>query len=223
MMQLNGKTLSKEVFSVETNSELNIARFTEMHVANTIVEARCLELKAELANLRDKSHHDNQEELINRFSKLEKTNVPVPPSTGVNSCPNASGSQPRSNTKKDKISPAKGVNKLPVEDQPRTISLTLEPRIVLILVVALSVLMRKELFDPNGERCGGNGGRGGFMTGRCDGCESKKGRGDVGGIEKICSTGSKLLANEEDCLEGCDGADGREVKGGGVVLGVVKR
>nr|GEV49274.1 integrase, catalytic region, zinc finger, CCHC-type, peptidase aspartic, catalytic [Tanacetum cinerariifolium] len=50
----------------------------------------------------------------------QKTNVPVPPSIGVNSCPNASGSQPRSNTKKNKISPAKGVNKLPVEDQPKT-------------------------------------------------------------------------------------------------------
>nr|GEV48555.1 retrovirus-related Pol polyprotein from transposon TNT 1-94 [Tanacetum cinerariifolium] len=56
--------LSKEVFSVATNSELNVARFTEMH-------ARCLALKVELANLRDKSHHDNQEELINHFSKLE--------------------------------------------------------------------------------------------------------------------------------------------------------
>nr|GFB85700.1 integrase, catalytic region, zinc finger, CCHC-type, peptidase aspartic, catalytic [Tanacetum cinerariifolium] len=38
----------------------------------------------------------------------------------VNSCPNASGSQPRSNTKKNKISPANGINKLPVKDQPRT-------------------------------------------------------------------------------------------------------
>nr|GEV68531.1 putative RNA-directed DNA polymerase [Tanacetum cinerariifolium] len=291
--------LSKEVFSVATNHELNVARLTEMHVANTIVEARCLALEAELANLREKSHHDNQEELINRFSKLEvnhlnlqlkyqnlkdsfgntpptpdketpdfdsvfvigkmqaslqgkhnvirklknqisqlqvtrsdtdrtlkvrtansqitklteqvtnlqaqndlfkaendkikqhykelydsikitpkhsqelleyaigtcpqgsqqrdkqlaniplirkkqvtfakpsdksdsntykhvvkvktqKTNVPVPPSTGVNSCLNASGSQPKSNTKTNRISPAKGVNKLPVEDQPRT-------------------------------------------------------------------------------------------------------
>nr|GEU53919.1 retrovirus-related Pol polyprotein from transposon TNT 1-94 [Tanacetum cinerariifolium] len=68
---LIGECLSKEVFYVATNSELNVARFTEMHVANTIVEARCLELEAELANLRDKSHHDNQEELINCFSKLE--------------------------------------------------------------------------------------------------------------------------------------------------------
>nr|GEV13409.1 hypothetical protein [Tanacetum cinerariifolium] len=87
--------LSQEVFSVATNSELNVARFTEMHVANTNVEARCLALEDELANLRDKNNHDNQKELINYFSKLE-TNVPVPPSTGVNSCPNASGSQPKS-------------------------------------------------------------------------------------------------------------------------------
>nr|GFB12486.1 integrase, catalytic region, zinc finger, CCHC-type, peptidase aspartic, catalytic [Tanacetum cinerariifolium] len=34
-------------------------------------------------------------------------------------CPNASGSQPKSHVKPNKISPAKGVNKLPVEDQPR--------------------------------------------------------------------------------------------------------
>nr|GEX55149.1 hypothetical protein [Tanacetum cinerariifolium] len=42
-----------------------------MTVAHTDVEARCLELEAELAKLRTTSHHDNQEELINRFSKLE--------------------------------------------------------------------------------------------------------------------------------------------------------
>nr|GEX20297.1 retrovirus-related Pol polyprotein from transposon TNT 1-94 [Tanacetum cinerariifolium] len=61
----------KKVFSVATNSELNVSRFTDMNVAHTIVEGRCLELEAELANLLDKSHHDNQEELINHFSKLE--------------------------------------------------------------------------------------------------------------------------------------------------------
>nr|GEY03739.1 integrase, catalytic region, zinc finger, CCHC-type, peptidase aspartic, catalytic [Tanacetum cinerariifolium] len=44
----------------------------------------------------------------------------ISPAKGVNSFPNASGSQPRSNTKKNRISPAKGVNKMPVEDQPRT-------------------------------------------------------------------------------------------------------
>nr|GEX88006.1 integrase, catalytic region, zinc finger, CCHC-type, peptidase aspartic, catalytic [Tanacetum cinerariifolium] len=65
--------LFKEVFSVATNSKLNVARFTEMIVAHTAVEARCLELEAELAKLRNTSHHDNQEELINHFSKLEVT------------------------------------------------------------------------------------------------------------------------------------------------------
>nr|GEV66276.1 integrase, catalytic region, zinc finger, CCHC-type, peptidase aspartic, catalytic [Tanacetum cinerariifolium] len=172
---LIAKCLFKEVFSVATNSKLNVARFTEMHVANTIVEARCLELEAKLSNLRRKNHHDNHEELVNRFSKPEelleyaigtcpqdshqrdkqlahvplirkkqvtfvkpsdtsnstthkhvakvntqKTIVPVPLFTRVNRYTNASGSQPRSNTKKNKISPAKGVNKLQVEDQPRT-------------------------------------------------------------------------------------------------------
>ncbi|GKA47082.1 hypothetical protein Tco_0739965 [Tanacetum coccineum] len=43
--------LSKEVFYVATNSDLNVSRFTEMHDAHTIVEARCLELEAELSNL----------------------------------------------------------------------------------------------------------------------------------------------------------------------------
>nr|GEX79100.1 hypothetical protein [Tanacetum cinerariifolium] len=216
-----------QVFYVATNPELNVARFTEMHVANTIVEARCLELKVELSNLHDKSYNDNHNELVNRFSNLQvtalttknvnlkaqilnkvnsinkdhvkptvlapgkyaidvepipsslrnnreahldylrrlkesietireilqeakvvrkkqvtfaeqcdmsnsnirkhvaklntrKTNVPVPPSTGVNHFIDASESQPRSNTKKNRISPAKGVNKMQVEEHHRT-------------------------------------------------------------------------------------------------------
>nr|GFA13225.1 hypothetical protein [Tanacetum cinerariifolium] len=68
---LIAECLSKEVFSVATNSELNVARFAEMHVANTSVEARCLALEAELATLPDKSHKENQGELIKHFSKLE--------------------------------------------------------------------------------------------------------------------------------------------------------
>ncbi|GJZ09234.1 retrovirus-related pol polyprotein from transposon TNT 1-94 [Tanacetum coccineum] len=51
---------------------------------------------------------------------IQKTNVPVIPSTGVNSCTDASGSKPRSNTKKNRISPAKSVNKKKVEEHPRT-------------------------------------------------------------------------------------------------------
>nr|GEY13374.1 integrase, catalytic region, zinc finger, CCHC-type, peptidase aspartic, catalytic [Tanacetum cinerariifolium] len=61
--------------SVATKSELNVARFAKMHVANTSVEARCLTLEAELASLRDKSHQENQGELIKHFSKLELTKV----------------------------------------------------------------------------------------------------------------------------------------------------
>nr|GEZ54391.1 integrase, catalytic region, zinc finger, CCHC-type, peptidase aspartic, catalytic [Tanacetum cinerariifolium] len=38
----------------------------------------------------------------------------------VSSCTDASGSKPRSNTKKNRISPAKSVNKKKVEEQPRT-------------------------------------------------------------------------------------------------------
>nr|GFC79646.1 hypothetical protein [Tanacetum cinerariifolium] len=48
---LIAECLSKEVFSVARNSEHNVAQFTDMHVANTIVEARCLVLEAEPANL----------------------------------------------------------------------------------------------------------------------------------------------------------------------------
>nr|GEX02992.1 retrovirus-related Pol polyprotein from transposon TNT 1-94 [Tanacetum cinerariifolium] len=63
--------LSQEVFSVATNSELNVTRFTEMHVAKTTVEAHCLALEAEVDNLRDTNNHANQKELINHFSKLK--------------------------------------------------------------------------------------------------------------------------------------------------------
>nr|GEW09645.1 hypothetical protein [Tanacetum cinerariifolium] len=78
---LIAECLSKEVFYVATNSDLNVSRFTEMHVANTIVEARCLELEAELSNLHDKSHNDNHNELVNRFSNL-KENVSFPSRKG---------------------------------------------------------------------------------------------------------------------------------------------
>nr|GEY39501.1 retrovirus-related Pol polyprotein from transposon TNT 1-94 [Tanacetum cinerariifolium] len=67
---LIAECLSKEVFFVATNSELNIARFTKIHVAHTIIEARCLELEAELSNLLGKSHNDNHNE-NNREAHLD--------------------------------------------------------------------------------------------------------------------------------------------------------
>ncbi|GJT19209.1 retrovirus-related pol polyprotein from transposon TNT 1-94 [Tanacetum coccineum] len=240
--------LSKEVFYVATNSELNVSRFTEMHDAHTIDKARCLELEVELSNLRDKIQKDNHKELVKRFSNLknkvksvtkdhvkpivlapgkyaidvepipprnrnnravhldylrhlkesvetlheiveeakverpldrsiiyacrytkhsqelleyaigtcskdynqrdkkkkqvtfeeqcdtsnsnthkhveqlntQKTNASMPPSTGVNSCTDTSESHHRSKTKKNRISPAKNVNKMKVEEHHRT-------------------------------------------------------------------------------------------------------
>ncbi|GJZ89830.1 integrase, catalytic region, zinc finger, CCHC-type containing protein [Tanacetum coccineum] len=71
--------LSKEVFYVASNSELNVSRFTEMQKAHNVVKTCCLELEAEFSNLRDNIHKDNYNELLNRFSNLEvKPNVLAP-------------------------------------------------------------------------------------------------------------------------------------------------
>ncbi|GJS02310.1 hypothetical protein Tco_0318818 [Tanacetum coccineum] len=56
----------------------------------------------------------------------QKSNVPVPPSTGVNSCTDASGSQPRSILKKHRIPPAKSDSLKKVEDHLRTIRSSLK-------------------------------------------------------------------------------------------------
>ncbi|GJV36384.1 retrovirus-related pol polyprotein from transposon TNT 1-94 [Tanacetum coccineum] len=56
----------------------------------------------------------------------QKTNAPMPPSIGVNNCTDASGSQPRSNTKNNRILPAKSVNMKKVEEHPRTIKSSLK-------------------------------------------------------------------------------------------------
>ncbi|GJU83996.1 retrovirus-related pol polyprotein from transposon TNT 1-94 [Tanacetum coccineum] len=51
--------------------------------------------------------------------KVQRTNIPVIPSTGVNTSTEASGSKPRSNTKKNRILPTKSENKKKVEDHLR--------------------------------------------------------------------------------------------------------
>ncbi|GJU66311.1 retrovirus-related pol polyprotein from transposon TNT 1-94 [Tanacetum coccineum] len=55
----------------------------------------------------------------------QKSNVPVPPSTGVSCCTDASGSQPRSILKKHRIPPAKSDSLKKVEDHSRLISSSL--------------------------------------------------------------------------------------------------
>ncbi|GJR94156.1 retrovirus-related pol polyprotein from transposon TNT 1-94 [Tanacetum coccineum] len=52
--------------------------------------------------------------------KVQLTNIPMIPSTGVNTSTEASRSKPRSNTKKNRILPAKTENNKKVEDHPRT-------------------------------------------------------------------------------------------------------
>ncbi|GJX07990.1 retrovirus-related pol polyprotein from transposon TNT 1-94 [Tanacetum coccineum] len=52
--------------------------------------------------------------------RVQQTNIPVLPSTGVNDSTKASGSKPRSNTKKNRILPAKKENKKEVEVRLRT-------------------------------------------------------------------------------------------------------
>nr|GEW10348.1 hypothetical protein [Tanacetum cinerariifolium] len=65
----------------------------------------------------------------------------------------------------------------------------------------------KQILAPKGRSYCGKGGRCGSIARRCD--------------EKISSTGSKIMANKEHCLDGCDGAGGGEIKGGRVNIGVV--
>ncbi|GJY51171.1 retrovirus-related pol polyprotein from transposon TNT 1-94 [Tanacetum coccineum] len=50
--------------------------------------------------------------------KVQHSNIPVIPSTGVNSSTEASGSKPRSNTKNNRNLPAKSVNQKTIEDHP---------------------------------------------------------------------------------------------------------
>nr|GEU34525.1 hypothetical protein [Tanacetum cinerariifolium] len=208
--------LSKEVFYIAINSELNVSRFCKMHEAHTVVQAHSVtpkvlahgmyvieveplpprlrnnrevhldylkHLKESVATLQeieeeakveiplDKSvaytclYTKHSQELLeyvidtcpkdlNKRDKKQattplnrkkqvtfadqcetsntntqkhvekqialKTNVLVLPSTGVDSWTDASRSKPRSNTKKNRISPAKSVNKKTVEDHSRT-------------------------------------------------------------------------------------------------------
>ncbi|GKB80204.1 hypothetical protein Tco_0947099 [Tanacetum coccineum] len=67
--------LSKEVFYIATNSELTVSRFTKMHDAHTVVQARCLTLEAELSKLKDKIQKDDHNELVKYFSNLEITQL----------------------------------------------------------------------------------------------------------------------------------------------------
>nr|GFA60342.1 hypothetical protein [Tanacetum cinerariifolium] len=70
------------------------------------------------ANQCETSNTNTQKHVVQQIT--QKTNISVLPSTGIDSCIDASGSKPRSNTRKNTISPAKSVNKKTVEDHSRT-------------------------------------------------------------------------------------------------------
>nr|GFA88965.1 hypothetical protein [Tanacetum cinerariifolium] len=75
---LIAECLSKEVFSVATNSELNVTRFTEMHVAHTIVEARVNDnLIAECLSKEVFSVATNSELNVAKFTKMHVANTIV--------------------------------------------------------------------------------------------------------------------------------------------------
>ncbi|GJW29167.1 hypothetical protein Tco_0046042 [Tanacetum coccineum] len=50
--------------------------------------------------------------------------------------------------------------------------------------------------------------------------DSKSACGEVGGVENMSSTRSKLMVRGDECLEGCVGDGGGEVSGGGDDFGV---
>nr|GEW36531.1 putative ribonuclease H-like domain-containing protein [Tanacetum cinerariifolium] len=63
--------LSKEVFYTVTNYVLIVSRFSEIHNAYTVVQARCLELKVEISQLKHKIQKDDHSEMIKCISNLE--------------------------------------------------------------------------------------------------------------------------------------------------------
>ncbi|GJS65699.1 integrase, catalytic region, zinc finger, CCHC-type containing protein [Tanacetum coccineum] len=78
--------------------------------------------------------------------KVQQTNIHVIPSTGVNTSTEASGSKPRSNTKKNRILPAKRENKKKVEDHLRTNnSVNATPTVKIVLNKG------KQIWKPKGK------------------------------------------------------------------------
>ncbi|GJU52134.1 retrovirus-related pol polyprotein from transposon TNT 1-94 [Tanacetum coccineum] len=63
--------LSKDVFYTTTTSMLTVSRFSYMHNAYIVKQARCLELEAKISKLKHKIQKDDHSEMIKHFSNLE--------------------------------------------------------------------------------------------------------------------------------------------------------
>nr|GEW65506.1 hypothetical protein [Tanacetum cinerariifolium] len=122
---VSSPSYDSDVLSEETRS--NADRTLDFRVENAKVKQHYKELEFDLEYLKHlKESVATLHEIVEEDKKYvekqitQKTNVIVLPSTGVDSCTNASESKPMSNTKKNRISPAKSVNKKTVEDHSRT-------------------------------------------------------------------------------------------------------
>ncbi|GKA05538.1 integrase, catalytic region, zinc finger, CCHC-type containing protein [Tanacetum coccineum] len=97
-------------------------------------------------------------------------------------------------------------------------NLLLEENYLQMLKETKQELIREHSIDSNE----GQGGGGFVVLGGRSSRESKNACGEVGGVEKMSSTGSKFMVRGEECLEGCVGAGREEVNGGGEDFGVSK-
>nr|GEW22248.1 hypothetical protein [Tanacetum cinerariifolium] len=69
LIKIKSKALKEQTSALRPIKALTV--FTEMHDAHTVVQARCLELEAELFKLNCKIQKDDHNELVKRFSNLE--------------------------------------------------------------------------------------------------------------------------------------------------------
>ncbi|GJT33384.1 retrovirus-related pol polyprotein from transposon TNT 1-94 [Tanacetum coccineum] len=67
--------LSNEFLYSFMNAVNTVSRFSEMHDAYTVEQARCLELEAEISKLKYKIQRDDHSEMIKHFSNLEKDHL----------------------------------------------------------------------------------------------------------------------------------------------------
>ncbi|GJX83556.1 retrovirus-related pol polyprotein from transposon TNT 1-94 [Tanacetum coccineum] len=76
VLKIKSKAQKRADQRLNTNQSfdsLTVSRFTEMHDAHTVVQARCLELEAELSKLNDKIQKVDNNELVKLFPNLEET------------------------------------------------------------------------------------------------------------------------------------------------------
>ncbi|GJY74635.1 hypothetical protein Tco_0479066 [Tanacetum coccineum] len=113
-----------------------------------------------------------------------------------------------------------------IEDEPHFFMKIIDNDLRALTMITKHFMSKhgKGIIRPNDGSCGGKGRRSDAMTRRGDGWLAKcliisnEGYGGGG----LVVLGGKSSTNEEDCLDGYDGAGGGEVNGGGVFLGVFK-